>query len=103
MSQAQFPVSDLPTLFTMPEAVVYPATADRISRLRYGELFVTFHARIGEIKSMARILAATLPPVARRGTQAAELSLMCTPKNVALLGAALLDTCEVARVILLRH
>ena len=34
--QARVPMRDLPVIMAMPEAVVYKATADRISRLPYG-------------------------------------------------------------------
>ncbi len=100
--KTSIPVTDLPTLFTMPEAIVYRATADRISRLRYGELFVSFHARIAEVKSMVQIYAATLP-AARRATHAAQIPLPCTPDMAQTIGTGLLDICEMARVILLRH
>ena len=42
------PVRDLPALMVMPEPIVYKATADRISRLPYGQLFVAFYGRIAE-------------------------------------------------------
>jgi hypothetical protein len=47
--------SDEVALMTMPEPVVYKATADRISRLSFGSIFVAFHARIAEVFNMGRI------------------------------------------------
>lgn len=53
------PLRDLPALMAIPEAVVYRATADRISRLRDGSLFVVFHARIAEVVQMVAVYSVT--------------------------------------------
>ena len=63
----KIPLRDLPALVAMPDPVVYRATADRISRLPYGSLLVTFHARIAESVQMATILAVTARPVINPG------------------------------------
>src|SRR6202034_1328987 len=44
----EIPLRDLPSLMYMPDATVFKATADRISRLAYGPLFVVLHSRIAE-------------------------------------------------------
>jgi hypothetical protein len=48
-------LQDIPTVVTMPDPVVFRATADRLARLPYGPLLVTFHMRIAEAQQLVRI------------------------------------------------
>ena len=48
-------VKDMPVLVDMPDPVVFKATADRLARLSYGPLLVTFHVRIAEAKQLAKM------------------------------------------------
>jgi hypothetical protein len=94
----KIPMRDLPALTEMPEAVVYKATADRVSRLPYGSLFVTFHARIAEAVQMATIYAVTARPVIHEGMGPTDpLVDDATAKNLA---NAWLDVCSIAQTIL---
>jgi hypothetical protein len=106
----QIPLRDLPTLMQMPEATVYRATADRISRLEYGPLFVVFHSRIAEALQMVNtyVAATTLRPVLAGRTGDAELSRAMEARVVVdrdkarTLLAAWFDVCQVGRTILRR-
>jgi hypothetical protein len=83
----------------MPEPVVFKATADRISRLPYGSLFVSFHSRIAEAVQMATILAVA-GPVTQAGVTPPERLL---DERIAKdLATAWLDVCNIARTILRR-
>lgn len=104
----QVPLRDLPALMAMPEATVFKATADRVSRLPYGSLFVTLHTRTAEVVQMARIYAASVPPpplpalgphaaVAHELTQANRL---LDADKAATLATAWLDICDIAHTIL---
>lgn len=106
----EIPLHDLPGLMQIPEASVYKATADRISRLPYGALFVVFHARIAEALQMVRIYAtAPLPPA--RGLQpermaqvqeAFDARRLLDREKAKTLATAWFDACIVARTILRR-
>jgi hypothetical protein len=98
VEHARVPVRDLPALVAMPEPVVYRATADRISRLPYGPLFVAFHARIAEAISICRASTTIKRPVERDGSPAVDL--MIDDGLAAMLAPAWLDVCDLARTIL---
>jgi len=96
----KIPMQDLPPLMTLPEAVVYRATADRISRLEYGPLLVTFHARISEAAAAAQISAASARPVHHEGMAPTEP--FATKEKGKLFGAGWFDVCEVGQSLLRR-
>ena len=48
-------VQDISALVDFPDPVVFKATADRLARLPYGPLLVTFHVRIAEAKQLAKM------------------------------------------------
>lgn len=105
----RIPLRDLPGLVQIPEAVVFRATADRISRLSHGPLFVVFYARIAEAVQMARIYAATVPPPppAALGERAAAAYHLSEPAvldfdRAKTLATAWFDVCELAYTILTR-
>jgi hypothetical protein len=96
----RFPLRDLPTLMAIPEAVVYKATADRISRLPYGALFVIFHDRVAEAGQLARTCAISARPFLQDGRGPPEpLIADSTAKTLA---TAWFDVCMIARTILRR-
>ena len=95
VAKARVPIRDLPALVAMPDAVVYKATADRLSRLSYGVLFVVFHARLAEAIRMATIYAATAPRVF--GQQ--ESPLVVDEDKARTLATAWLDICTIGRTI----
>jgi hypothetical protein len=97
-NRAQIPVKDLPAIMSMPEAVVYKATADRISRLSYGALFVVLHARIAEAISTVKMMASKTTPDAFRDRILP--SPMVDGFSAKLLLTAWFDVCEIARTIL---
>ena len=94
----KIPLRDLPALVAMPDPVVYRATADRISRLPYGSLLVTFHARIAESVQMATILAVTARPVINPGGPPTEPLL--DDAKARTLATGWLDICNIAQTIL---
>jgi hypothetical protein len=94
----QIPLNDLPALVAMPEAVVYKATADRISRLPYGTLFVTFHSRIAEAISMAKAYATSGRPVQHEGRSPTEPMIEARLANTLATGWR--DICELACTIM---
>jgi hypothetical protein len=96
--RAHIPMTDLQGIMSMPEAVVYKATADRISRLAYGELFVAFHARIAEATSMATMMAAKKTPDLFRGRSLPTPTVDSGSAKLFLI--AWFDACEIARSIL---
>jgi hypothetical protein len=103
----EVPVRDLPTLMVLPEAPIYKAVADRVSRLPYGRLFVVFHTRIAEAQQMARICAAaTRPPIlsGRAGDEEVvelmQSRQLVNHKDAKTLATAWFDACMIARTIL---
>lgn len=105
----EVPLRDLPTLMSMPDAVVFKATADRISRLAYGQLIVVLHARIAEALQMVRIYAATGAPSLPLGPgrladvhAIMESRRLLDKEKAKTLATAWFDVCEVARSILTR-
>jgi hypothetical protein len=97
-NRVPIPVAHLESIMWMPEAVVYKATADRISRLPYGQLFVVFHARIAEATSLAAVLAAQAGPESFHGRPLPASTV--TAENATLMLAAWSDVCDIARSIL---
>jgi len=107
----QIPLRNLPTLAYMPDAVVFMATADRISRLEYGSLLVAMHARIAEALQMVRIYAeGGAPPspvpsglglLGPAQVIAANLATLDKEKATTLANAWF-DVCVFARIILRR-
>jgi sulfur relay (sulfurtransferase) complex TusBCD TusD component (DsrE family) len=104
----QLALRDLPAFLSMPEAPVFTATADRVSRLSYGSLIVVFHARIAEVQQLVRVysaLAAPLVPVTNRFTEMEEgfrAHRLLDANQAKTLSLALCGVCEVARSILTR-
>ena len=98
--QMRIPMSDLLAMMPMPEAVVYKATADRISRLPYGALFVAFHARIAEAVSIAAMTAAKKTPQESVGRPMPAMIMMVDEGTARILLTAWFDVCEIARSIL---
>ena len=94
------PVRDLPALMAMPEPIVYKATADRISRLQYGQLFVAFYGRVAEARSMATVYASADHLVEAWKGGGAAPPRTTDEATAKLLGTALADICEIARSIL---
>lgn len=92
------PLRDLPVLTALPEPVVYKATADRISRLPYGTLFVSFHARIAEARQFATLLAITARPEIREGAPPVDRMLDERVARTLLIGWY--DICTIAQSIL---
>jgi hypothetical protein len=102
VERARIPARDLPAIVAMPEAVVYRATADRISRLAYGSLFVAFHARIAEAVSIAGAYAASTRPVLREGSteRIDPMERMIDEAIAGTLATPWLDVCDLACTIL---
>ena len=83
-------------LVVMPEPVVYKATADRLSRLWYGPLLVTFHTRIAEAQQYANLISLS-PTRAIRGL---EIPNYLTAHDKKVLTQAWHDICDIAQTIL---
>jgi hypothetical protein len=98
--RAHIPMQDLLGIMSMPEAVVYKATADRISRLSYGALFVAFHARIAEAVSIAAMTAAKRRPQVEVGRLMPVMIMTVDEGTARILLTAWFDVCEIARSIL---
>jgi hypothetical protein len=105
----EIPLRDLPALMYMPDATVFKATADRISRLAYGPLFVVMHSRIAEALQMVRIYAVTGSPPEPSGPgriadvrAIMESRRLLDKEKAKTLATAWFDVCEVARAILTR-
>jgi hypothetical protein len=107
----EVPLRDLPTLMSMPDAPVFKATADRISRVAYGPLVVVLHARIAEALQMVRIYAAAPPPPDVSPALAARMPVsldalqarrLLDKDKAKTLATAWFDVCEVALTILTR-
>lgn len=106
----EIPLHDLPGLMQIPDAPVYKSTADRISRLPYGSLFVVFHARIAEALQMVRIYATAPPPPARglqperiaRIQEAFDARRLLDREKAKTLATAWYDACTVGKTILRR-
>lgn len=107
-SQAEVPVRDLPVLIAMPEAIVFKATADRVSRLTYGQLLVVLYARVTEVLQMVAIYATAKPlpfiPDDRIAgmVAAGEAHRMLTKEQAKTLATGWFDICEIVRSILIR-
>jgi len=105
----QIPLRDLPMVMTMPDAPVFEATADRLSRLAYGALIVVMHARIAETLQMVALYTfeASSPPIGEPA-RLAELAHAVVAHRVLdaekarTLATAWSDVCDVARAILAR-
>lgn len=80
----------------LPEPVVFKATADRISRLSYGPLLVTFYVRIAEATQLASIYSLTLPEYIRAG----GVPVPIANDQATTLATAWYDICTIARSIL---
>lgn len=91
--QIPLKLQDVPSLVALPEPVVFKATADRISRLPYGPLLVTFHMRIAEAKQMANIYNLSAPK------SFADV-VFASPEQTRTLATAWQDICIIARIIL---
>jgi hypothetical protein len=87
--QIRPPKSEIRHLFATPEPVIYPAVADRISRLPRPVLVVTFYMQIAEARGMAELLANS-PPVD-------ELTL---PGHIQQMADLLISQCQLAQLIL---
>lgn len=106
----KIPLRDLPVVMSMPDAPIFRSTADRISRLAYGSLFVVLHARIAEALQLVRMTAAAgaQPPSFSSVGRIAEVqAAMATPailkpEGAKTLSVAWTDVCLVARTILRR-
>lgn len=57
-----FPKGDLPTLMETPSPIIYPAVADRISRLPRPTLVVSFYSRLAETRGVVATIVHS-PPV----------------------------------------
>jgi len=89
------PLEDIPEITDLPEPVVFKAAADRLSRLSYGPLLVTFYVRIAEAKQMAKLLGLRIP-ISHRGSGILPLG----PQEAKMLTTAWYDICVIARIIL---
>ena len=89
-------LQDLPTLMAMPDPVVFKATADRVSRLPYGALLVTFYVRIAEINQMANIYSLSVS----KSFADIRLPVNATGEQARTLATAWYDVCTIARTIL---
>lgn len=87
---------DAPALVALPDPVIFKAVADRLSRLPYGPLLVTFHVRIAEAKQIANIYSLSVPrDLADQGAP-----IYLTRENAMTLATAWQDICSIARTIL---
>ena len=84
-----FPKADLPKLMHTPDAVIYPAVADRISRLPRPILVVSFYTRLAEARGVAEVIAYS-PPVGE----------VMMPHHVEGLADILISICQLAGFIL---
>lgn len=83
------PKSDLPQLFAMPRAIIYPAVADRISRLARPTLVVTFYAQLQETRGMVELVAKSAPTDA-----------LVETGHIRQIAGLLIAQCELAALIL---
>jgi len=83
------PASHIRYLFNMPEPVIYPAVADRVSRLPRTTLVVTFYTQLAETRGMVELLSNTGNPQ--------ELVEFGMVKEIADL---LISQCQLAQLVL---
>ena len=87
---------EAPSLVEFPEPVVFRAVADRLSRLHYGPLLVTFHVRIAEARQMANLYRLSVPKVLMdRG-----IPYHISKDQARTFTTAWYDICTIARTIL---
>lgn len=85
----QAPKSELPRLMASPHPVVYPAVADRLSRLARPSLVVSFYTRLEEMRNVVDVIAFSPPP-----------SEIMGPGHIQQLADILISICQIAKFIL---
>ena len=86
------PKTSLPALMHTPEPVIFPAVANRVSRLSMATLIVSFYSRLHETRGVIEIivLAPPAPPAVEK----------LGPKHIQGLADLLISQCQVAKMIL---
>jgi hypothetical protein len=79
-----------------PEPIVFPAVADRVSRLPSATLIVSFYSRLSETRGVIEIIVLA-PPVAQLIPPAVE---KLAQHNIQGLADLLISQCQVAKMIL---
>lgn len=83
------PKSSLPALMHTPEPIIFPAVADRVSRLSSATLVVSFYSRLSETRGLIEIIVLA-PPAAEK----------LAAHHVQGLADLLISQCQVAKMIL---
>ncbi len=84
-----FPKADLPTLMETPNPIIYPAVADRISRLPRPTLVVSFYTRLHETRGVVAVIVHS-PPI----------NEPITPNHIQGLADLLISQCQLAKMVL---
>jgi hypothetical protein len=90
------PKSSLPALMHTPEPIVFPAVADRVSRLPSATLVVSFYSRLSETRGLIEIIVLA-PSVAQPIDPAGE---KLASYHIQGLADLLISQCQVAKMIL---
>ena len=83
------PKSEIPRLFASPRAIIYPAVADRVSRLARPALVVSFFTRLEEMRCVVDVLAFN-PPTDE----------IVTSPYIQQLADLLISVCQIAKLLL---
>ena len=83
------PMAVLPQMMHTPQAVIYPAVADRIARLPNPTLVVSFYNRIQETRGVVAVITTSAPP-----------NVIVSREHIAGLADLLISQCQLARMIL---
>jgi hypothetical protein len=87
--QIRCPKSELGQLFVMPKPIIYPAVADRISRLPRPTLVVTFYTQLQETQGIVELIAKSAPT-----------DVLTEPEHIQVLADLLISQCQLAKLIL---
>lgn len=90
------PKSSLPALMHTPEPIIFPAVADRVSRLPSATLVVSFYSRLSETRGVIEIVVLA-PPVVQLIPPAVE---KLASYHIQGLADLLVSQCQVAKMIL---
>ena len=88
------PRSDLPRWMVMPKSMIYAAVADKVARLPYPHIVVSFYTRLSEAEVIVNGIA-----VARR-LNPPELPPHVTPQEAEAIVEVWITASELARVII---
>jgi len=90
------PKSSLPALMHTPEPIIFPAVADRVSRLPSATLVVSFYSRLAETRGLIEIVVLA-PPVVHLIPPAVE---KLASHHIQGLADLLISQCQLAKLIL---